>query len=1513
MLTFEYIAPAVQRLMDLCTNGLFLNLRNFPEPLKSSYQHLRDAVRTGRYAGACLALADMAALCLRFPALSACAIAYHMEAPVEDKQKIYRSLTVQPLEPGYCMNTLLGVLKEFFLHHPDETAHLFLTAMEDAERTIRQHELWDWCLRDSAGAFLEMNRPEAASELITQIEILNQYLRQVQRFYEHVRELPGTEELVYDCLGHSFSPEPLIRKVHGNIYLTELFDASSRQFVCRNQNTMQIELFSAPEDFISLQEEGEPDPDSARLTRMLSGAYQAGDYVRPAYLDRFVAQSLSERSGGYILLEAESGMGKSVYASMLDSRSPYYSPSQYFEDVQICRYGISVYPDTQRPSYFVRFLNRTLDRPDLEPSQRPRSILFTESVPDLRRRIACFLNEHAELSGRKLLLVLDGMHHLDYDSADGLTLPQILPYASQLSSGVYILLTDRCALNGADSDMPVPGARHRAWLLEKDPLACIGTFTRQNPQHQQLFRIYLTQYVLHASSEDNPLVASISGQMKGDLSLAHTFRDVLALCRPDPQTNLAAFFAEYQTQPKLLSLYLARLHELYGPVYSGLIDELLQLFALSPHPLSLPDLEELIADRPGEAVLWPILRDLRPFLTLMDFGSVGIATSKIHFSTLSRFSPQWKDYCVRLLRQREQLLCASPYPLTRHNLLTDLDYYAAGAGWFQHEELLSHLAQCLLPPKNRTEALPQPAVDFYHVLGGFFSDETANPFRLSSLSVFSLSPVLSDRRMACGRWESLRGTPQFDASSYARSCRLYISLLSRQNPLCASTIEALVSFRRKTETLYEYSFLWHTERLTRVRLFEALKNPSQEQPVEDPCSLDHVRRVLEDLTATAEDDLNNPLPQECAVLTHLLMPFCETYLRALLPVLCIRDVLPEARELFSFMQNMLNRVYSCRRRLSRCIREYSALLLTDAVCRDPLYNQDPGARSLEDTRQKLLKKDLRLWLQTFTEHQRLQFFRDHTPLWRTEEAVLRLESAAAPAARDFAVNPRTIRAQIQQLLAGNKPAEALEKADSWYGYLKASLTSGKGAINISHSNELCDVQLVRADLLCRLDMTEELHSCVSQLRFFLEYGALSSRRSLELICALGSRLLAADTLARYSSAQSLVALYASLNSRLQKSRSFLTGRQIAAVQEQLRQSFPQCMLSQQFYAYLIPAQARIDAVEYGLEGCRERTASQDPVTALTAYLAVLQCTSDKESAREALLAWLENQLRTQQEFMPGALVDYCTSLALDQLREAGHSAWTPASFAAPFYNLWKRCFRTASLPSEFALLGLDGQAPSDLPAIYRRTSGCFFTEGSPLDPETLRDEILSQDKDPEHQAFFLLCTAIAAGSRSISAAGTLAQMGMERIECGAQVTVQLIPLALELVKVRLLALCLDEKACPNLLEAITAQWIDLLWARAIALENCLPPESRIVRTEQGYFTAVPPVALTIGNQILEDCIGSDAVVSTPFLGPAFRLYSRLWNTPFACPVPEQLPELLRKRLMENWHQLDSPEASEKTT
>lgn len=209
-------------------------------------------------------------------------------------------------------------------------------------------------------------------------------------------------------------------------------------------------------------------------------------------------------------------------------------------------------------------------------------------------------------------------------------------------------------------------------------------------------------------------------------------------------------------------------------------------------------------------------------------------------------------------------------------------------------------------------------------------------------------------------------------------------------------------------------------------------------------------------------------------------------------------------------------------------------------------------------------------------------------------------------------------------------------------------------------------------------------------------------------------------------------------------------------------------------------------------------------------------------------------------------------------------------------------------------MGMDGQAPSTTPLLYRRLSGCYLTEGSPVDSAALQNMISVHNPEPEHRAFAFLCTAIAAGARSIPAARALAQAGFHAL---GEITVARLPLALELTKIQLLALCLDAAACLEPLPDLTAQWIDLLWARAIAQENDLDEACRILRTPEGHFITQPPQSIHISNQILEDCIGSDSPVRTQL---AFRTYARLWNTELTYPVPESLPELLQRRLAENW-------------
>ena len=155
----------------------------------------------------------------------------------------------------------------------------------------------------------------------------------------------------------------------------EKMDAPCCKMFCRGQNDRSLVLFDAPEECALFHEEALPASGRSMLEE-LSGVYTPSEYVRPQYWDRWLRQALGERDRGYLLLEAESNMGKSMYTCMLDPASPFYTHVRFLENMRVCRYAVSLYPDTQRPSYFVHALNAMF--PEASP------ILFTEEAVDLR-------------------------------------------------------------------------------------------------------------------------------------------------------------------------------------------------------------------------------------------------------------------------------------------------------------------------------------------------------------------------------------------------------------------------------------------------------------------------------------------------------------------------------------------------------------------------------------------------------------------------------------------------------------------------------------------------------------------------------------------------------------------------------------------------------------------------------------------------------------------------------------------------------------------------------------------------------------------------------------------------------------------------------------------------------------------------------------------------------------------------------------------------------------------------
>ena len=1394
MTLHEALYPSAARLSELCTNGLFLRLSGCPEPIYSTYQQLRVRILEEALPGAVLALSELADYCVRFPLLIACRAILSSPADLRFKQDFFSSF---PSTSG-----LLSAAETFLADHPDDTASAFWEASKAAHSLFTERGLFDWASRTTSGAYLEMARPETASELITYLSVANGYLSRYLPLFSQLKPDPESDALVYSFRGKTLEGAPFLKKNGHDVLLAEAYDPLSEKMLYRSAMSYQV-LF----DDVSLPEalSGIPVPAFPRLSLgdELRAVHSASDYLRPVYWDHWLSASLTKLPKGYLLLEAESGMGKTVYTHLLDPASPYYLPAAFLDGYAVYRYQVTLSPDTKRPSFFTASLSALA--PDLPPIQ------WTEEPADLARRTAAFLEKlAAKAAPKKLLFIVDGIHALPFPEQGSLSILGLLPDASELPDGAHILLTDRHELGAAS---------HRPWLHRKDPNASIGTFSKDHPQFQRLLRIYITQYVLHLNAEDNPLVFSLLQKLSGSLTLAHTLRDVFYLCRPDAHTTVERLLDRAPSREALLGMYLERLHMLYGPKYGHMVDDLLMTLAILPHPATAGELEHLLPGHPHPTVLFSILRDLTPFLQMTDGGHVDFATEDTHMLVLSLLPSAWRAVAGNILKERRDLLVSAKDPYADPLRLKDLDYYASLLLPTQEESLYADLVNALAPSETRTEPLPRSVTELFRYIEDFYPEEAENPYRMQMMAAFSLSDRPEDRLSACRREESLKGSPYFDADVYHIYCRRYEELLSRTDPLSKETVTQLASFHRKTDNPWYDAFLWHPEKLSRQSLFLALKKGRSDegQDPSDPTDLGMVRTRLPQLVQKCEDSLGADLPQEAAVSSHHLMVFCETMLLAMLPVVCARESQPEAGEFFAFIRGTLARVYSLRQHLFMQIDAYGDAVRPERDYRLPLYAPEPQ----EIRRRRYLSRDFFLWADTFQKRQLLQFFPDNSPLWRVLEADIRLSEASSKTSGQTPVNLRTVKNQISELSDSGALEEAYALSDRYVETLLQNMSSVRGPLIASRFGDYSTALLIRAELISgivgasdapegektapagsglssaegsfpgRQALIETLHADVVRLRFLFFHGDLPTRRRIDTAGALGGLLLAEDSLLVYPSAAALTEDYTQFNNVLQRGHSFFSNKQIDAVQDAFRSGFTACLKRHRFYGYLIPTQSKIDALESGPLGCRMKVdETSDPLSHLIALEALVFASPDKSGPRAELLDWLQRYVASEGAFAPAALLDYAVTRGLELLRLYPQAK--PA-FSVPFYARWKHLGSP-----ELAEAGLDGKIPSSERALYRRVSGCFLVEGAPILPEKLLARVREEDPIPLHRAFDLLCLAIAAGSRSFPSARRLTELAGEELRAAAvsqplEFTDD--PALLRALDVtRIMSLCLDERA-----------------------------------------------------------------------------------------------------------------------
>ena len=1341
MKNFAELYPASARMQELCTNGLFLNLLDFPEALRLPYRQLQTQVLEGALPGASLLLYECSVNAIRFPALIAAAIAYRQASvSASDKAKILLSLA----DP----KRLLTVLHAVFLNQPRPEAEPYLAAADAAEALFSTESFHSWIFRDSACASMEMGQATAGSSLITCLTAFNEMISPLTGFYRHLQEQPqdtsatsGTAAartaiagtmadgtavtaltseggLLYTYNLDTVDPSPFILYKNREYLLAQSWDADSRRLfyrapasgVCMIGEPLAI---ACSADTAARSRQASLDDDASAAIRP---AYRMPDRQRPHFLDHWLSMALAKRDRGYLLLSMEQGMGKSLYTSLLDPASPYYFQTSLFSNCSVLRYPVSVLPETTEPASFLAFVQAE-ERRITGARQADPVLPPSATSADYARAVAISLNHIAAADPtRKVLLIVDGMQWMEAAETDNKpSFAGVFPHAAQLDANVYILLTS----------LPESAAVVRELLHTCDPAAEAVTFTRSHEDYRRTLRAYITETLLRRTG-DQSTVNRMEAALHGSFAEAGLLRNVYPLCREAADSSPERFLKRQPEPGALTELYIARLTELYGPKYGHTLEQVLNTLALCPGPTDLRSFGQLLPDHPDPVVLRMILRDMRPFLVLTDGEHAAYRESDVQTAVLTYFAPQWRILCEDILRERRQLLASSADPFARTDLLTDIDLYAAELAVPECVDLLTSLGKLLAPDTKRAEALPDSVIGYFQAVSAKYDDEARNPLRMDTIAALSLSRRTSERLIACRRMESLRETIHFNEKLYNLYCRRYAENLSLTDPLAESTILALAAFRRKTDTPADTAFLWHTENLSRGSLYDALKRygggtVSPEEDASDslrgldPLRLDYVRTLLPAVLVSCRAALQEPVPQECAVTSHQLVSFCETMLLAMLPVLCIRGCMPEAGDFFRFMQDLLQQTYALRKNLAEAIAAYGDVPHADIDYREPLYT----VSAAEVRRREALSRDLFEWVLTFPRSQRLRYYADHTPQWRLLESVLRLEDPAYAAVR--------------------------------------------GPVPQNRANDLCQSLLQQS----RSHADTALHADVVRLRFLLEHCSLSTRRSLEAAEALGSRLLEADPYNVYANAEEVVADFSWLNQVLQKGRSFFSSRQSDDILGVLRESFIRILENNQFYDYLITAQSRLDALEYGPLVCEKRVEDAPaPVEKLTALQAFVIASPDKTGPRRLYADYLASFLEEHGSTMPGSFLDSCVTWCLDMNPPSARLAGV---VPAVLYERWKKL----GAPDP-AFCDLDGTLDTEGTVLrsrlyYRRAASCYLLEGGSLRIDALKHAVETQNTDPAVRAFLYLCLAISAGTRSLASASRLLAFSEEALRAAGGV------------------------------------------------------------------------------------------------------------------------------------------------
>lgn len=576
----------------------------FPELLLILYKEIQKMACEGTIYGLFLALRYFYEALIRWYVLVGIACAEHME----DK-----ALVASLFDPECSLSfgDWTNVFPNKLIAHPQIGDTSLGKLLEEVSQQYERAKIVRW-RNDTAGhgALRQDSSQEFQRELEEKVLTLKQILEKSAPMAENLSYT--VEEGVVYCQiddGTRFPLEPFIRLVEDDYRLFDSLRDEKKQTCAELSYLTGLRTQVVQPYFFDLRTryygaapvtaEGSYNDEvfTDQLEATLQHFHEPQRYWKQQHYMEALNNCIKEYRKGVFLFQAESGTGKSTFASYLDGLGKQKLKRQGFT----CRcYYFSRMSFRSRKEFAQALQINFARAPESERTlQGKLPFLDTEAIGEARAKtMAHFLNEfrriHKRQFGReRLLLILDGIDELQSSDTD---LLQFVPDTNDLEDDVYILIT--CRSEGME-----------------------GTFQQDFLQNYP----FTERKMFFADQENRALLkqAIKESVFRTEKQLSQAETDAICRLLNDRFTGLPVVRAVLAgteeldsalNAPTLLSAYVNYLRSLYGQIYFKKVELVLDTLALACEPLKIRLIAALALDAPPAADSLAIMKDLSPLL-----------------------------------------------------------------------------------------------------------------------------------------------------------------------------------------------------------------------------------------------------------------------------------------------------------------------------------------------------------------------------------------------------------------------------------------------------------------------------------------------------------------------------------------------------------------------------------------------------------------------------------------------------------------------------------------------------------------------------------------------------------------------------------------------------------------------------------------------------------------------------------------------------------------------------------